>query len=101
VANLWGVPVGFGAGTGITSVEQARTEARWAEQAGFDTFRVSQIFGVDPVVALAAVGSDVPGLHGVGAYVDAGVTELRPGIGTSDPRVVGAPRETLAGLLAG
>jgi hypothetical protein len=43
----------------------------------------------------------VPGLHGVGAYVDAGVTELRPGIGTSDPRVVGAPRETLAGLLAG
>ena len=53
------------------------------------------------MVALAAVGSDVPGLHGVGAYVDAGVTELRPGIGTSDPRVVGAPRETLAGLLAG
>jgi len=69
MANPWGVPVGYGAGTGMTSVDQVRTEARWAESAGFDSFWVSQIFGVDPVVALAAVGGDVPGLSGLGTSV--------------------------------
>ena len=65
----FGVPVGFGAGTGMTSVEGVRAEARWAEAAGFDSFWVSQIFGVDPMVALAAVGSEVPGLSGLGTSV--------------------------------
>jgi 5,10-methylenetetrahydromethanopterin reductase len=64
-----GVPVGFGAGTGMTSVEGVRAEARWAEAAGFDSFWVSQIFGVDPMVALAAVGSEVPGLSSLGTSV--------------------------------
>ena len=69
MANPWDVPVGYGVGTGMTGVDQVRTEARWAERAGFDTFWVSQIFGVDPVVALAAVGADVPGLRGLGTSV--------------------------------
>ena len=61
--------MGYGAGTGMTSVEQVRAEARWAEDAGFDSFWVSQIFGVDPMVALAAVGTDVPGLTHLGTSV--------------------------------
>jgi hypothetical protein len=44
---------------------------------------------------------DVPVGYGVGAYVEAGVTELRLGIGSSDPAIVGATRDALAGLLAG
>jgi 5,10-methylenetetrahydromethanopterin reductase len=69
MANPWNVPVGYGAGTGMSSVDQVRAEARWAELAGFDSFWVSQIFGVDPVVALAVVGDDVPGLRGLGTSV--------------------------------
>jgi 5,10-methylenetetrahydromethanopterin reductase len=69
MANPFGVPVGFGAGTGMQSVDQVRSEARWAESAGFDTFWVSQIFGVDPIVALAAIAAEVPGLAGLGTSV--------------------------------
>lgn len=69
MATLLGVPVGYGAGTGMTSVDQVRAEARWAAGAGFDSFWVSQILGVDPIVALAAVGSDVPGLAELGTSV--------------------------------
>src|SRR5665213_9656 len=69
MANPFGVPVGFGAGTSMTSVDQVREAARWAAQAGFASFWVSQIFGVDPIVALAAIGSDVPALGEVGTSV--------------------------------
>jgi F420-dependent oxidoreductase-like protein len=69
MANPIGVPVGYGAGTGMTSIEQVRAEARWAEDAGFDSFWLSQIFGVDPIVALAAVGAGVPGLARLGTSV--------------------------------
>ena len=61
--------MGYGAGTGMTSIEQVRAEARWAEDAGFDSFWVSQIFGVDPIVALAAVGAGFPGLSRLGTSV--------------------------------
>lgn len=61
--------MGYGAGTGMTSIEQVRAEARWAEDAGFDSFWLSQIFGVDPIVALAAVGAGVPGLARLGTSV--------------------------------
>ncbi len=64
-----GVRIGYGAGTGMTTVDQVREEARWAEAAGFDAFWVSQVFGVDPIVALAAVGADVPGLAELGTSV--------------------------------
>ena len=61
MANPWGVPVGYGAGTGMTSVDQVRTEARWAESAGFDSFWVSQIFGVDgqPAVGFDDLPADI------------------------------------------
>jgi F420-dependent oxidoreductase-like protein len=93
MANPWDVPVGYGAGTGMTGVEQVRAEARWAERAGFDSFWVSQIFGVDPVVALAAVGSDVPGLRGLG-------TSVVPLAGRH-PLALAAQARTAQGALAG
>ena len=69
MANPLGVPVGYGVGTAMTGVDQVRAEARWAAGAGFDSFWVSQILGVDPIVALAAVASDVPGLAECGTSV--------------------------------
>jgi 5,10-methylenetetrahydromethanopterin reductase len=64
-----GVRIGYGAGTGLSSVAAVREEALWAEGAGFDSFWVSQVFGVDPIVALAAVGDQVPALAEVGTSV--------------------------------
>jgi F420-dependent oxidoreductase-like protein len=64
-----GVPVGYAAGTDVRSVPQARDLARWAASAGFDGFWLSQILGVDPVVALAAIGADVPQLAELGTSV--------------------------------
>lgn len=64
-----GVRIGYGAGTAMASVAQVAEEARWAEAAGFDAFWVSQVFGVDPIVALAAVGAAVPGLAELGTSV--------------------------------
>jgi F420-dependent oxidoreductase-like protein len=69
VRDELGVRIGYGAGTTMASVAQVREEARWAEAAGFDSFWVSQVFGVDPIVALAAVGADVPGLAELGTSV--------------------------------
>jgi len=69
VRDELGVRIGYGAGTGMTSVDQVREEARWAEAAGFDSFWVSQVFGVDPIVALAAVAADAPGLAELGTSV--------------------------------
>ena len=67
--NPLGVPLGWGAGTAINSIDELRAEARFALDAGFDALWVSQIFGVDPVVALAAVASDVEPLAEVGTSV--------------------------------
>lgn len=63
------VRYGYGAGTGISSVDQVRDEAVWAAQAGFKSFWLSQVFGVDPIVALAAVGATVPELAELGTSV--------------------------------
>jgi 5,10-methylenetetrahydromethanopterin reductase len=64
-----GVRIGYGAGTALTTVEQVRDEAVWASDAGFESFWVSQVFGVDPIVALAAVGAAVPNLAELGTSV--------------------------------
>jgi 5,10-methylenetetrahydromethanopterin reductase len=69
VLRSLGVRIGYGAGTGLSSVAAVRDEAIWAEGAGFDSFWVSQVFGVDPIVALAAVGDQVPGLVELGTSV--------------------------------
>lgn len=67
--NPLGVPLGWAAGTAINSIEELRAEARFASEVGFDALWVSQIFGVDPVVALAAVAADVEPLAEVGTSV--------------------------------
>lgn len=64
-----GARLGYGAGTGQTTVAGVRDAARFAADAGFDSFWVSQVFGVDPTVALAAVGADAPGLAELGTSV--------------------------------
>lgn len=64
-----GVRLGYGAGTGLTTVQQVRDEAAWANAAGFESFWVSQVFGVDPIVALAAVGEAAPDLRELGTSV--------------------------------
>ncbi len=53
----------------MTSVDQVRREATWAASAGFESFWVSQAFGVDPLVAVAAVGRDVPEFAELGTSV--------------------------------
>jgi len=63
------VGLGYGAGTRLSSVSALQDEAIWAEAVGFDSFWVSQVFGVDPIVALAAVGAAVPGLAELGTSV--------------------------------
>lgn len=67
--NPLGIPLGWAAGTAISSVDELRAEARYAASAGFDALWVSQIFGVDPVVALAAIASDAEPLAEVGTSV--------------------------------
>ena len=64
-----GVRLGYGAGTGLTRVQQVRDEAAWANAVGFESFWVSQVFGVDPIVALAAVGDAAPDLKELGTSV--------------------------------
>jgi 5,10-methylenetetrahydromethanopterin reductase len=69
VLRSLGVRIGYGAGTGLSSVAAVRDEAVWAERAGFESFWVSQVFGVDPIVALAALGDQVPGFAELGTSV--------------------------------
>jgi F420-dependent oxidoreductase-like protein len=64
-----GMRIGYGAGTGLGTVDAVREEAEWARAAGFDSFWVSQVFGVDPIVALAAVAAAVPDLAELGTSV--------------------------------
>ncbi|MCU1396382.1 MAG: class F420-dependent oxidoreductase [Ilumatobacteraceae bacterium] len=61
--------IGYGAGTGVKSVAAVRSEAQWAAAAGFDSFWLSQVFGVDPIVALAAVADAAPQLAELGTSV--------------------------------
>jgi 5,10-methylenetetrahydromethanopterin reductase len=64
-----GVGLGYGAGTGMRTVAELRDEAVWAAGVGFESLWVSQVFGVDPIVALSAVGSAVPELAEMGTSV--------------------------------
>ena len=64
-----GVRIGYGAGTGLNTVADVRDEAIWADAAGFDSFWVSQVFGVDPIVALAAIGASCPRIGELGTSV--------------------------------
>ncbi len=64
-----GVGLGYGAGTGLNTVAAVREEAVWAADAGFESFWVSQVFGVDPIVALASIGAAAPELAELGTSV--------------------------------
>lgn len=64
-----GVRWGLAGGTTLATVDETRTAAKWAQQAGFDGFWVSQAMAVDPIVALAAIAADVPELTEVGTSV--------------------------------
>lgn len=69
VMGAWGVTWGYGVGTAQGNLEELRGHARWAERAGFDGLWISQIFGVDPIVALAALGPAFPGFRELGTSV--------------------------------
>ena len=51
--SVWNVPVGFPAGTGVTSLDELRRLADQATEDGYENFWVSQIFGIDPITGLA------------------------------------------------
>jgi len=59
-ANDLGIRVGFAGGTTLSTIEQVRVDAAWAEGAGFDSYWVSYLIGVDPLVALAVAAPDAP-----------------------------------------
>lgn len=62
-AQELGVRLGFAGGTALTSIDQIREDAIWASQVGFDSYWVSYVFGIDPLVALPVVASDAPGIE--------------------------------------
>ncbi|MFT5445578.1 MAG: 5,10-methylenetetrahydromethanopterin reductase [Gammaproteobacteria bacterium] len=64
-----GVRWGYAGGAALASIEQARDAARFAERAGFDSFWISHALGIHPIVALACVGPEVPGLKELGTSV--------------------------------
>ncbi len=88
-----GVRIGYGAGTGIASVAEVREHAVWAAEAGFESFWLSQVFGVDPLVALAAIADEVPGLVELG-------TSVVPLVGRH-PLALGASARTTQSALGG
>ena len=64
-----GVAWGYGAGTEVGDLNDLREQASWAQSAGFDSFWLSQVFGLDPIVALAALANEFPGFTEVGTSV--------------------------------
>ncbi|HAY69794.1 TIGR03564 family F420-dependent LLM class oxidoreductase [bacterium] len=62
-ANDLGVRLGFAGGTTLTSIEEVRADASWASQVGFDSYWVSYLVGVDPLVALPVVAGDAPNIE--------------------------------------
>lgn len=64
-----GVRWGFGVGTDVGDLAALRESAAWAEAAGFDSFWVSQVFGLDPIVAISAIAAERPGLAEFGTSV--------------------------------
>lgn len=64
-----GIRWGWAAGAAVSSVEEARASAEFAEKAGFDSFWISHALGVDSVATLACIGRDVPDLGELGTSV--------------------------------
>lgn len=54
------VRIGLAGGTQLSSIDAVRSDAMWAADAGFDSYWVSFVAGVDPLVALAVIANDAP-----------------------------------------
>lgn len=67
--DRFGMRWGFGAGTDIRTIDEARGAARWADAAGFDSLWISHANGVDPVLAAACLADDLGGMTEVGTSV--------------------------------
>ena len=67
--DRFGIRWGLAGGTTLASIDEARNAARFAEEAGFDSFWISHAMAVDPIVALACLGSDFAGIGEVGTSV--------------------------------
>jgi 5,10-methylenetetrahydromethanopterin reductase len=64
-----GMRWGFGAGTDLRSIAEAREAARWADAAGFDGLWISHASGVDSTMAAACLAADTPNLSEIGTSV--------------------------------
>ena len=69
VNDRFGIHWGYAGGSALASIEDARDAAKFAEKAGFDSFWISHATGIDPVVALACIGDEFPGLGEMGTSV--------------------------------
>ncbi len=64
-----GVRWGLAGGVALATIDQVREITRWGNAAGFDSLWISQAAAVDPLVALAAVASDITTMTEVGTSV--------------------------------
>lgn len=64
-----GVTWGLAGGVALRSIDEVRTAGRWAAEAGFQSFWISQSTAVDPLVALAAAAGDLEPLVEVGTSI--------------------------------
>ena len=67
--DRFGMRWGLAGGTALGSLDEARDAARFAEENGFDSFWISHAMGVDPILTLACIGGDFPGIGEVGTSV--------------------------------
>ena len=67
--DRFGLKWGLAGGTTLASLDEAREAARFAETASFDSFWISHAMGVDPIVTLACIGDEFPGIGEVGTSV--------------------------------
>ena len=67
--DRFGVRWGLAGGTTLATVEEVRDAARFADASGFDGIWVSHGMAVDPIVALACVGTEAPTLKEFGTSV--------------------------------
>lgn len=62
-ASDLGVRIGLAGGTQLSTIDEVTRQAGWAADVGFDSYWVSYVAGVDPLVALAVAGQVVDGIE--------------------------------------
>lgn len=67
--DRFGMRWGYAGGTTLASIAEARAAGQFAATSGFDSFWISHAKGVDPMMALACIADDIPGLKEVGTSV--------------------------------